>query len=101
MITFDQLPQAVQLMAEQMNRIEALLISQQPAQLADIMSIDEVAALLGLAKGTIFQKVYKAEIPHFKQGRKLRFSRADIEAWIRETKVSTSKELFNLKYKRQ
>ena len=77
-ITFNTLPSAVQKLTEQMDCIEALLLQERGPQLINFMSIDEVAALLGLAKGTIFQKFFKAEIPHFKQGRKLRFSRTDI-----------------------
>lgn len=100
-MTFDQLPAAVESLAAKMDRIEALLLKERVPELPDLMSTIEVAAMLGLAPATITQKVWKGEIPHFKQGRKLRFSRADVEKWVRDAKVNTAKESFNLKYTRK
>ena len=100
-MTFEQLPLAVESLSTKIDAILAILESERNTELKDIITIAEAAEILCLAKGTITQKVYRNEIPHFKQGRKLRFSRADLDKWVRDARVSTTNESFNLKYTRK
>ena len=54
----------------------------------EILSVDQVAGLLGKTKGTIYQLVHNAshglsDFPYQKAGRTLRFSRKDIVTWMK------------------
>ena len=51
---------------------------------ADILNIKQAAKLLNLAQGTIYNKVNRKEIPYFKKGKKIYFSKAGLIAWIKE-----------------
>lgn len=47
-----------------------------------LLRVDEAAAFLGYAVGTVYNKVQAGELPHVRIGRTLRFRRADLEALI-------------------
>lgn len=47
-----------------------------------LMTVKEVAEYLGLAEGTIYQKVSKGQIPYVKLGRNVRFRKDDIDEWV-------------------
>lgn len=49
-----------------------------------LLTADEVATHLGLAKQTIYNKVHRNEIPFVKVGRSVRFRLSQIEGWINE-----------------
>lgn len=65
----------------------------QPAQ-KEILTVDEVAELTGLAKQTIYTNVCKRLIPHYKARRKVYFKRTEIVEWMlndrRESKPEAS-----------
>ena len=46
------------------------------------MTVEEVAAYLQLAKGTIYNLVYERKIPFSKRLRGLRFHRQKIDEWM-------------------
>ena len=50
----------------------------------DILTLDEVAAYLKAGKRTIYRLAASGEIPAFKLGGTWRFSRSDIESWIKQ-----------------
>jgi excisionase family DNA binding protein len=50
----------------------------------DILMIKDVAEYLKVTERTIYRLAAAKKIPAFKVGGSWRFSRADIEAWIRE-----------------
>ena len=60
---------------------------------ADIIEIKAAGKIVNLAPATIYNKVNKKEIPHFKKGKKLFFSKAALIAWIKEGKKSTVSEI--------
>lgn len=47
-----------------------------------LMKVPEVANYLGLAKGTIYNKVNREEIPYKRVSNQLRFRKSEIDAWI-------------------
>jgi excisionase family DNA binding protein len=57
-----------------------------PSSPADntIMTIDEVADYLKVTERTIYRLAGVKKIPSFKVGGSWRFSRADIDAWIKK-----------------
>jgi excisionase family DNA binding protein len=53
------------------------------------LNVDDVAALLGVARKTVYGWVYAKAIPHLKFSRSgLRFRASDIEAWAESRTVS-------------
>ena len=63
----------------------------QPEQL---LTIDEVAALLHLTKPTIYSKVSKNELPGVcKQGKRLYFDRQTIIDWIKQGRKKSNAEI--------
>ena len=50
----------------------------------DILNAKEAAKLLDLSPATIYGKTHRNEIPFFKQGKKLLFSRAALIEWLRK-----------------
>lgn len=59
----------------------------------DLLCIDEAAQFLNISKHTVYKKVSDSEIPYCKQGKKLYFSREDLNRWIRKGKRKTTDEL--------
>lgn len=50
----------------------------------DILNAKQAAKLLDLSPATIYGKTHRNEIPYFKQGKKLLFSRADLVQWLKK-----------------
>jgi excisionase family DNA binding protein len=48
----------------------------------DIIGVKDVAAMVKTPESWVYGKVERGEIPHFKLGKYVRFSRADIVDWI-------------------
>lgn len=51
---------------------------------SDILTITEVAAYLKVAERTLYRLVAAKKVPAFKVGGTWRFSRADIDSWIKQ-----------------
>jgi excisionase family DNA binding protein len=64
-----------------------------PKKEKDVLNVDEAADLLNLAKQTVYSHTSKREIPHFKRGKKLYFKRAELLAWIDQSKRQTVAEM--------
>lgn len=56
-----------------------------------ILTIKEVAEYLKVAEKTIYRLVGTKKIPAFKVGGAWRFSRADIDQWIKQQTITTDK----------
>jgi excisionase family DNA binding protein len=50
----------------------------------DILNVKGAAKLLDLSPATIYGKTHRNEIPYFKQGKKLLFSRAALVTWLKK-----------------
>lgn len=48
---------------------------------SNVLGVDEAAAVLKCSKGTIYQWTCHGIIPFYKRGKKLYFSRTELEAW--------------------
>lgn len=64
----------------------------QPAP-KEILTVDEVAELTGLAKQTIYTNVCKRLIPHYKARRKVYFKRTEILEWMLQNRRETQSEV--------
>lgn len=58
----------------------------------DILSIEEAADFLNLAKPTVYSLTSRREIPFFKTGKKLYFKRSELLKWIEDGKKKTVRE---------
>lgn len=56
-----------------------------------LISIDELANNLGIAKETIYQWTSMKVIPFYKIGRLVRFDESEIDRWLAERKQQVSK----------
>ncbi|NIK11159.1 helix-turn-helix domain-containing protein [Alkalibacillus almallahensis] len=50
----------------------------------DRMTAQQTAEYLGLNRETVYRMARRKEIPHFKLGNRILFSKSSIEEWIRE-----------------
>jgi excisionase family DNA binding protein len=48
----------------------------------DILTVDEVAAMLGLGRNSVYDGAARGEIPHRRVGKRLIFSRAALVEWL-------------------
>ncbi|SRR6056297_1226197 len=97
-LTFDQLPKAVIILTKEVSELKRLFIERQeqpPTQESEqLLTIDEVAALLHLTKPTIYSKHSKGEIPGVcKQGKRLYFDRKIIIDWIKQGRKKSNAEI--------
>ncbi|MDJ1503527.1 helix-turn-helix domain-containing protein [Xanthocytophaga agilis] len=81
-------------------RLEALLLELQsitinPSPISDkqLGGIDLAVQITGLAKSTVYNLVSEGRLPHMKRGKKLYFSRTELENWIADGKQKTLQEL--------
>jgi excisionase family DNA binding protein len=95
-LTFENLPEAVQIILEKLERLEKIVTGPQDENLEPDKNLDisTASAFLGLAKATIYSKVCRGEIPAFKLGKRLLFNRSELEAYIENKKDQTN---FHLK----
>lgn len=49
---------------------------------AEVMSVDEIAELLGVNRNTVYDAAGRGEIPHRRLGRRLIFSRVAVLEWL-------------------
>ena len=87
-LSFDQLPKAVNQLCEKLDIIERLLRankSQQPNEVTEqLLTVEEAAEFLKLAVPTIYSKVSKRELPVMKRGKRLYFSSTELMAYLKE-----------------
>lgn len=58
-----------------------------------MMNTAEVCKYLNLAKPTIYQKVSSRELPNYKNGKSLHFSKKEIDEWMKSNKRKTHAEI--------
>ena len=93
-ITFDNLPQAVALLLEKVEKLEAVLCRNQTETKIEEkpMGVKEAAAFLELAVPTIYSKVCRGDLPAYKSGRKLYFDEAMLIKHIKSARKQVNNE---------
>lgn len=72
---------------EYYSRLAAIIIK-------NVFNLEETSFYTGIPKSTLYQLTCKHEIPHYKpRGKQIYFDRAEIEAWMKQNKISTIKEI--------
>lgn len=92
-LTFDQLPKAVTMLTEQVCELKRLILERSehkaPQQL---LTIQEAADFLNLAKPTVYAMVARNEVPYMKRSKRLYFSREDLLKYIKQGRKQTLEE---------
>ena len=52
----------------------------------EFLTIAEVSEYLGIKRSSLYAKVERKEIPHYKVGRLVRFKKSDIDSWMEKFK---------------
>jgi len=95
-LTFDQLPNAVELLTKEVSELKRLLIQKQApptTQPEQPFNIQEAAELLGLTVPTIYSKVSKRELPVVKRGKRLYFFRSELLEYLKEGRKKSNAEI--------
>lgn len=50
--------------------------------IAEVLTVEQVAELLGLGRNTVYEAVSRGDIPHRRVGRRLIFSRSAVLEWL-------------------
>ena len=81
---------------KKLNQIENLIKSQGNTTLDTVMSVEQLANYIDLSKSHIYKKTSTREIPHYKRGKKLYFSKQEIDKWILKNRIETTDEIDQL-----
>lgn len=58
-----------------------------------VLNIDDVSLLTGLSKSHLYKLTCRKEIPYYRpNGKQIYFDRVEIEAWMKQNRVSTRQE---------
>lgn len=94
-LRFEQLPNAVTNLTNEVRELKALLLNKDKAQpeIETPLNIKEVSKLTELSVPTLYGYVQRNEIPFYKMGNRLKFFKTEIIDWIKTGKQKTLKEL--------
>ena len=97
-LTFEQLPDAVQALTNEIKELKKLIVEkngqQNPTnQPAKFLTIEEAAKVLRLSKLTLYGKVSKREIPCMKRGKRLYFSESELIKYLEDGRKLTTAEI--------
>ena len=96
-LTFDQLPNAVQQLADKLENIEQLLKKRSdqppPPPPEQLLTIQEAAKFLSLSVPTIYSKVSKGELPVMKRSKRLYFSRTELLQYLKAGRKKSNAEI--------
>lgn len=74
---------------ERLERIERLIV----IGAKNVLTTSEVALMLGVSTSRIRHLVSDREIPHYRQGNKVFFSKSEIEDWQLAQRIPTNTEI--------
>jgi predicted DNA-binding transcriptional regulator AlpA len=94
-VTHDSMPAAIGQLMEQVAHLDSTLdavTKADPTRTSEFLNADEAAAMLQMSKQSLYFKTMNRTVPHHKRGKRLYFDRSELIAFIREGRVTTSKE---------
>lgn len=93
--TFDEMPNLLAKIEKRLDKIENILSENSSTTNSELDYIDAQKAceILKFTKATLYSKVCKRELPFYKQGNRLYFSRAELLDWIKEGKRKSVSEI--------
>lgn len=94
MISFEQLPQAVQQLSLKLDVIEQLLQKSNSSKPSDeLLTVDECAQFLNLSKQTIYGLISKGKVPVMKRSKRCYFLKADLIEYLKAGKKKMSADI--------
>ena len=93
--TFDQIPNILKRIEDRLDKIENILLDRVENELPELEFIGakEACEILKISIATLYSKVSLREIPFYKKGNRLHFSKSELVEWIREGKKSSLVEI--------
>lgn len=91
-----------ELIMEKLDRIERMLLNSSTRNYSPIaaegeqptvLTMKQAAAFTGLSTSRIYKLTSTRGIPHYKQGKKLYFKRAELNEWLTQNRISTVAEI--------
>lgn len=98
-ITFDQLPEMVELILNKLEKIESILENPERDTFHNkaMLTSIEAANFMNVSMSFLYKLTSRREIPTYKpNGKKLYFQKCDIIAWILRNKQATEREIDQL-----
>lgn len=90
-LSFDNLPRSVAELHEKIDRLtgmfEQIISSTAATSLPEVMTVEDVSAMLCKSVSTIYAMTSEHRIPYRKQGNKLYFLRSEIQSWLMDSVV--------------
>lgn len=90
-LSFDNLPRSVAELHEKIDRLtgmfEQIVSSTAATPLPEVMTVEDVSAMLCKSVSTIYAMTSEHRIPYRKQGNKLYFLRSEIQSWLMDSVV--------------
>ncbi|PAW94637.1 hypothetical protein CKK33_14505 [Mucilaginibacter sp. MD40] len=92
---FNELPKVVRMLFEKVESIEQIVLKlkPEPAVKDDLLNLEEAAAFLKISEASLYTKVSRKEIPFSKPGKRLYFSRTELQEWISKARHKTANEI--------
>jgi len=89
--TFDQLPTFMKSIDERLIRMEELLSKTFQTEISEeeYISAKNASVILNFTLSTLYSKVCRREIPFYKQGNRLYFSKNELLDWIKDGRKKT------------
>ncbi|ASE62009.1 DNA-binding protein [Chryseobacterium indologenes] len=89
--TFDQIPNILKRIEERLDKIEEILLDRIQNEPTDIEFIGamEACKILKISLPTLYSKVSLREVPFYKKGNRLHFSKAELLEWIQDGKKNS------------
>jgi len=95
-ITFENLPKSVSELFNKVENIERLLLNksnEKQPEAEQLLTVQQVAEMLGLTVPTLYGFTQRNEIPFNKKGKRLIFLKQEIIDWVKEGRRKTVKEI--------
>ncbi|OJW17981.1 MAG: hypothetical protein BGO48_15475 [Mucilaginibacter sp. 44-25] len=95
---FNELPEVIRKLFEKVESIEQTMLHLKPevTEKDDLLNVEEAAAFLKISAASLYTKVSRKEIPFSKPGKRLYFSRSDLQEWVNSSKHKTGTEIRSL-----
>lgn len=96
-LTFDQLPTAVNQLTKEVSELKRLLLEKNDRKPTDqpekLLTIQEAAEFLSLTVPTMYSKVSKGELPVMKRSKRLYFSRTELMEYLKKGRKKSNAEI--------
>jgi excisionase family DNA binding protein len=92
-ITFEQVPDVIGQLADQLSRLEKLIVNLQPEQVSapldEPLTVPQAADLLNLSTLTVYDYCKRRILPHSKYGNRIYFSKRELIDWAKSHRVKS------------